>query len=201
MSTLWDLTPTEERYLTYIDKIDEQIQPKPVKYFREVPINHVGLKPVEIPLKGRGFTKDPRPGVGRYKQIKQRTPDKDSPAFFPTPDEPSIIIKEKDNTLTSIPDKIADELVSNLINFLDNNPNTEVVIEEENVMQDAPKTPEISFPEDLVDLITDESWLTLDAIGETPAPEDIFPTHHEDFKDFLYWQTISEANTSLTRRN
>ena len=54
-------------------------------------------------------------------------------------------------------------------------------------MPDDPKTPEISFPdEDLVDLMTDESWLTLDAIGETPVPEDIFPTNHEDFKDFLY---------------
>ena len=70
-STLWDLTPPEERYLTYIDRIDgEQIQPKPVKYFKEAPIIHVGLKPVEIPLKKRGFTKDPRPGVGRHKKIK-----------------------------------------------------------------------------------------------------------------------------------
>ena len=191
MSTLWDLTPPEERYLTYIDRIDgEQIQPKPVKHFRELRINHVGLKPAEIPLKRRGFAKDPRPGVRRYKQIKQRIPDKDSPAFFPTPDDPDvppIIIKQKDNTLTYIPDKIVDELVSNLINFLDNNPDTEVVFEEEKDTQDAPKTPEISFPEeDLVDLITDESWLTLDAIGKTPAPEDIFSTNREDFKDFLY---------------
>ena len=190
-STLWDLTPPEERYLTYIDRIDdEQIQPKPVKHFKGVSRNHVGLKPVEIPLKRRGFTKDPRPGVGRYKQIKPTTQDKDSPALFPTPDNPDvppIIIKEKDNTLTYIPDQIADELVSNLINFLDNNPNTEVIFEEEDVMQDVPKTPEITFPEeDLVDLITDESWLMLDAIGETPAPEDIFPTNDEDFKDFIY---------------
>ena len=141
-------------------------------------------------MKKRGFTKDPRPGVERYKKIKQRILDKDLPAFFPRPDDlntPPIITKEKDNTLTYIPDKIADELVSNLINFLDNNPNTEIVFEEEKDMQDTPKTPEISFPEeDLVNLITDESWLTLDAIGETPAPEDIFPTNHEDFKDFLY---------------
>ena len=150
-STLWDLTPPEERYLTYIDRIDgEHIQPKPVKYLKEVPIIHVGLKPVEILLKKRGFTKDTRPGVGRYKKIKQRIPDKDLPASFPIPDDldtPPIIIKENDNTLTYIPDKIVDELVSNLINFLDNNPNTEVVFEEEKDMQDAPKTPEISFPE------------------------------------------------------
>ena len=54
-------------------------------------------------------------------------------------------------------------------------------------MQEHSNTPEISFPtEDLVDILIDESWLTLDMIGETPALEDIFPTHHEDFKDFLY---------------
>ena len=145
---------------------------------------------MEIPLERRGFTKDQRPGVGRYKQIKPTTQDKDLPALFPTPDNPNvppIIIKEKDNTLTYIPDQIADELVSNLINFLDNNPNTEVIFEEEDIMQDAPKTLEIIFPEeDLVDLITDESWLMLDAIENTPAPEDIFPTNHEDFEDFLY---------------
>ena len=65
--------------MCYIDRIDgEQIQ-----QFREIPIKQEGLKPVEIPLKKIGFTKDPRPGVGRYKQIKQRIPDKDSPAFFP----------------------------------------------------------------------------------------------------------------------
>ena len=50
-----------------------------------------------------------------------------------------------------------------------------------------PNTPAISFPtEDLVDILTDESQLTLDMIGETSAPEDVFPIHHEDFKDFLY---------------
>ena len=57
-SPLWDLTPPEERYLTYIDRIDgEQIQPKPLKHFKEVPRNHVELKPVEIPLKRKGFYK------------------------------------------------------------------------------------------------------------------------------------------------
>ena len=50
-----------------------------------------------------------------------------------------------------------------------------------------PNTPPTTFPEeDLVDILSDKTWLTLDTIGETPAPEDVFPTHHEDFKDFLY---------------
>ena len=116
----------------------------------------------------------------------------DEPANFPTPDEPDIppiIVKEKDNSLTYIPDKIADELVTNPINFLHTNPNTEIVFEEYKNDQVTPQKEEntISFPdEDLVDLITDETWMTLDSIGETPAPEDIFPTNHEDFKDFLY---------------
>ena len=42
-STLWDLTLPEERSLTYIDRIDrEQIQPKPLKHFKEVPRNYLG---------------------------------------------------------------------------------------------------------------------------------------------------------------
>ena len=60
-----------------------------------------------------------------------------------------------------------------------------IIFEEEKVEEDTqihPNTLVISFPEDLLD----ESWLTLDTIGETPAPEDVFLIHHEDFKDFLY---------------
>ena len=73
---------------------------------------------------------------------------------------------------------------------MDEHPSTEIIFEEEKNEENTKEhsnTPEISFPtEDLVDILTDESWLTLDMIGETPAPEDIFPTHHEDFRDFLY---------------
>ena len=80
--------------------------------------------------------------------------------------------------------------MNNLIKFLDDNPNTEIIFEEEKNEEDIqihPNTPTISFPdEDLVDILTDETWLTLDTVGETPVPEDVFPIHHEDFKDFLY---------------
>ena len=73
---------------------------------------------------------------------------------------------------------------------MDKHPSTEIIFEEEKSeqnMQIHPQTPEISFQtEDLVDILTDESWLTLDMIGDTPAPEDVSPIHHEDFKDFLY---------------
>ena len=80
--------------------------------------------------------------------------------------------------------------MNNLIKFMDEHPNTEIVFEDEKSDENIktyPNTPEISFPtEDLVDILTDESWLTLDMVGETPSPEDVFSTHHEDFKDFLY---------------
>ena len=114
------------------------------------------------------------------------------PASYPapdTPDTPPFIIKEKDNSLTYIPDQVAEDLMNNLIKFMDKHPSTEIIFEEEKSedTQIHPNTPEISFPtEDLVDILTDESWLTLDMIGDTPAPEDIFPIYHEDFKDFLY---------------
>ena len=80
--------------------------------------------------------------------------------------------------------------MNNLIKFMDEYPNTKIVFKEEKSeerKQIHANTPEINFPsEDLVDILTDESWLTLDMIGETPAPEDVFPIHHEDFRDFLY---------------
>ena len=111
-STLWDITLPEERYLTFIDSIDkEQIQPEPEKYFKAAPVINIGERPIEIPLKRKGFTTDPRPGIGIYKKIKSRKLEKDTPALFPSPDEPDtppIIIKEKDNSLTYILDKVAD---------------------------------------------------------------------------------------------
>ena len=90
--------------------------------------------------------------------------------------------------MTYIPDHVADELMNNLIKFMDEHPSTEIVFEEEKSeekKQTHANTPEISFPaEDLVDILTDESWLTLDMIGETPAPEDVFPIPMKIFLSF-----------------
>ena len=127
-------------------------------------------------------------------QVK-RIENKDTQADYPapdTPDSPPFIIREKDNSQTYTPDQVADDLLKNLINFLNIHPKPEVIFEEDTVdgkpkedIQAHPNTPDRSFPEeDLVDLITDESWLTLDTVEETPAPEDIFPVMHEDFRDF-----------------
>ena len=83
--------------------------------------------------------------------------------------------------------------MDNLIEFLDKHPDTKLVVADEKNHQSPtdeeilPVSPKITFPdEDLVDIITDESWTILDIVGETPAPEDVFPTTHEDFIDFLY---------------
>ena len=80
--------------------------------------------------------------------------------------------------------------MNNFIKFMDEHPETEIIFEvekSEETTQIHLNTPEITFPdEDLVDILTDESWLTLDIVGETPVPKDVFTIYHEDFKDFLY---------------
>ena len=196
-STLWDITPNNERYLTFIDYINpEQTQPRPERYFKIATKINTSDKPIEIPLEKNGETSDPRPGIGIYKKMKftpRNIQEKNTESSYPASDTPDIlpfIIKETDNSLTYIPDSVAEDLMNNLIKFMDEHPETEISFEEEKNWETTQihlNTPEITFPEeDLVDILTDESWFTLDTIGETPAPEDIFPTHHEDFKDFLY---------------
>ena len=81
--------------------------------------------------------------------------------------------------------------MDNLIKFLDKYPDAKLVVADEKNYQSPTDekihldSPKISFPEeDLVDIITDESWTILDTVGKTPAPEDVFPTTHEDFTDY-----------------
>ena len=168
MSTLWDITPTNERYITFIDYIDpEQTQPRPERFFKIAPKIRKSDVQIEIPLEKIGDITDPRPGVGIYKKMNvtpRKIKDKDMPASFPapdTPDTPLFIIKEKDNSLTYIPDHVADELMINLLKFMDEYHNTKIVFEEEKSeerKQIHTNTPEINFPsEDLVDILTDES--------------------------------------------
>ena len=156
MSTLWDITPTNGRYFTFIDHIDpEQTQPRPERFFKIGPKINKTDEPIEIPLEKIGTAADPRPGVGIYKKIKstpRKIKDKDVPACFPaadTPDIPPFIIKEKDNSLTYIPDQLAEDLMKNLIKFMDEHPSTEIIFEEEKNeenVQEHSNTPENKFP-------------------------------------------------------
>ena len=44
---------------------------------------------------------------------------------------PPFIIKEKDNSLTYIQDNVAEDLMNNLIKFMDEHPATEIIFEED----------------------------------------------------------------------
>ena len=150
------------------------------------------LEPIETLLVSKELVKDPCPGIGIYRDIQPawpRTQEKEVPVLYPcedTTDSASILISDDENNLKYMPNKVVEELMQNLIHFINNNPNHQLIIE---VKEPAkypdpdteiePEIPPVSFPEeDLVNLITDQSWLTLETIGETPAPEDVFPVDH-----------------------
>ena len=62
----------------------------------------------------------PRPGHGIYKNMKRPTPS-ESPATYAEediPDNPPFIIENEDKSLSYVPDQIAEDLVNNLITFL-----------------------------------------------------------------------------------
>ena len=91
-SRLRDITPTNERYLTFIDYINpEHTEPRPERFFKIAPKINKSNVPIEIPLEKSGETSDPRPGIGIYKKMKftpKKIQDKDMPASFPAADTP-----------------------------------------------------------------------------------------------------------------
>ena len=102
-------------------------------------------------------------------------------------DNPPFIIKNDDKTLSYVPDQVAEDLVNNLINFLDTCDQQKIPVElkiaseEDNLNTPAP-VPEMTDEanNNYVDLSID-SWLTIDSIGTTPAVENVCAIEIEDF--------------------
>ena len=132
---------------------------------------------------------DLRPGQGMYKNIKMPI-SVETPAAYAeedNPDNPPFIIENDDKTLSYVPDKVAEDLVNNLINFLDTCDQQKIpvelniVLKEDNLNTPAPAldmTEEAKI--NYVDLSID-SWLTIDSIGTTPAVENVCLIEIEDF--------------------
>ena len=103
------------------------------------------------------------------------------------PDNPPFIIENDDKFLSYVPDKVAEDLVNNLINFLDTCDQQKIPVELKiSSHKDSWNTPaplqEITDEtnNNFVDLSID-SWLTIDSIGTTPAVENVCMIEIEDF--------------------
>ena len=124
-----------------------------------------------------------------YKNIKKTTT-AETPATYAeedSPDTPPFIIENDDKTLSYVPDQVAENLVNNLINFLDTcdqqgiSVEVKIALDDDSLNAPAPvleTTDEAN--NNFVDLTID-SWLTIDSIGTTPAVENICPIEIEDF--------------------
>ena len=113
-TTLWPTTVPEVRYPSYIDHIDQE-SCAPIS-----PPNTLKEKPVIIPLEKKCELADPRPGHGMYKNVK-RPISTETPAAYAEegiPGNPPFIIENDDKSLSYVPDQVAEDLVNNLINFL-----------------------------------------------------------------------------------
>ena len=189
-TTLWSITAPEMRYLSYIDHIDqESCAPTPTCKSSISPLNTLREKLIIIPLERKCELADLRPGHGMYKNIK-RPISVETPATYAEediPDNPPFTIKNDDKTLSYVPDKVAEDLVNNLINFLDtcNQQNIpvelKIALKEDSLNTPAPIS-EITDEanNNYVDLSID-SWLTIDSIGTTPVVENVCPIEIEDF--------------------
>ena len=69
-----------------------------------------------------------------YKKIKPRVFDTELSSRYPpadTPDNLPFLIEEDDGTITYVPEKIANQLMDNLIEFLDKYPDAKLVVADE----------------------------------------------------------------------
>ena len=187
-NTLWSTTKPEVRYPTFIDHIDqESCAPLPTCKFSNSLPKTLKETIVTIPLTKKGETQDPRLGHGMYKHMKILTT-AEKPAIYAEEDSidnPPFIIENDDKTLSYVPDKVAEDLVNNLINFLDTCEDQNIPVERKIAPQDInlntpPAIPLTEATNNYVDLTID-SWLTIDSIGITPDVENICPQEIEDF--------------------
>ena len=189
-TTLWSTTTPEVRYLSYIDHIDqESCAPVPTCKFFISSTNKLKESPIIIPLEKIGEVHDPRPGHGIYKNLKRPTPSESQAVYADEdiPDNPPFIIENNDKSLTYIPDQVAEDLVNNLITFLNTCDQQKIPVELKIAMQEDSLNTPATVPEitdeannNFVDLSID-SWLTIDSIGTTPAVEDVCLIEIEDF--------------------
>ena len=102
-------------------------------------------------------------------------------------DNPLFIIENDDKSLSYVPDQVAEDLVNNLINFLNTCGQQKIPVELKIALEDDSCNTPAPIPEitdeannNFVDLSID-SWLTIDSIGTTPAVENVCPIEIEDF--------------------
>ena len=163
------------------------------------PTHKLKESPIIIPLENKGHAHDPRPGHGIYRKMKRPTPS-ESPAAYAEediPDNPPFIIENIDKSLSYVPDQVAEDLVNNLITFLNTCDQHQIPVElkiatQEHYLNTPAPAPEITDEanNNFVDLTID-SWLTIDSIGTTPAVENVFPTEILDFlEEFQTFSTI-----------
>ena len=123
-----------------------------------------------------------------YKKMK-RPISAEIPAAYTeedTPDDPPFIIENDDKSLSYVPDQVAEDLVNNLINFLDTCDQQKIPVKLKILSQgDSLNTP-APIPEitdeannNFVDLSID-SWLTIDSIGTTSVVENVCLFEIED---------------------
>ena len=182
------------RYLSYIDHIDqESCAPVPTHKFFNSPPKTLKDKLVIIPLEKKCNLQDPRLRHGIYKNIKRLISQK-TPAAYAEEDtlyNAPFIIENEDKTLSYVPDQVTEDLVNNLINFLNTCDKQQIPVQVKiSLQKDSFNTPapvsEITDEanSNFVDLTID-SWLTIDLIGTTPAVEKVCLYKIEDFLEEL----------------